>query len=127
MVLNRNHFRPTFRLDLHAETKRRNTNSSRAVDRCCLNCAVDKLKVDINVELCRVATNHNEMANIFVFGNYAAVPANMPNREFRAPDVVSERSRTLRKVFKLFAKTGVNLSFGLKPDFRSGLSFGLKH
>jgi len=27
---------------------------------------------------------------------------------------------------KLFAKTEVNLSFGLKPDFRSGLSFGLK-
>jgi len=25
-----------------------------------------------------------------------------------------------------FAKAEVNLSFGLKPDFRSGLSFGLK-
>jgi len=27
--------------------------------------------------------NHNEMANIFVFGNYAAVAANMPNCGFR--------------------------------------------
>jgi len=35
------------------------------------------------------------MANIFLFGNYAA-------------------------------KTEVNLSFSLKPDFMSGLSFGLK-
>jgi len=34
------------------------------------------------------------MANIFVFGNYAAIAANMPNREFRAPNVVSERSKT---------------------------------
>ena len=29
------------------------------------------------------------------FGNYAAVAANMPNRKFRAPNVVSERSKTL--------------------------------
>jgi len=55
------------------------------------------------------------MANIFVFGNHVSVAANMPNREFRAPNVVSEMS-----------KTEVNLSFGLKPDFRSGLSFRLK-
>jgi len=27
---------------------------------------------------------------------------------------------------KLFAKTEVNLSFGLKPDFRCGLSYGLR-
>jgi len=32
----------------------------------------------------------------------------------------------LAKGLKLFAKTEVNLAFGLKPDFRSGLSFGLK-
>ena len=38
--------------------------------------------------------NHNEMANVFVFGNYAAIAANMPSREFRAPNVVSERSKT---------------------------------
>jgi len=45
----------------------------------------------------------------------------------------SERSKTLvlAKTFsdyslKLFAKTEVNLSFGLKPHFTSGLSFGLK-
>jgi len=28
--------------------------------------------------------------------------------------------------FKVKCKTEVNLRFGLKPDFRSGLSFGLK-
>ena len=38
--------------------------------------------------------NHNELANIFVFGNYASTAANMPNREFRAPNVISERSKT---------------------------------
>ena len=68
----------------------------------------------------RVAANHNKMANIFVFGNYAAVAAK-PNCEFHAPNVVSESSS-----LKLFAKTKVNLSFGLKPDFRSGISFCLK-
>ena len=72
------------------------------------------------------------MANIFVFGNYAAVAANMPKLEFRAPNVVSKMFKTLvlakrfRLSLKLFAKTEVNLSFGLKPDFSSGLSFGLK-
>jgi len=73
------------------------------------------------------------MADIFVFGNYAAVVANMANRGFHVPNVVSEESKTgfsEKKSFrlyglKLFAKTKVNLSFGLKPDFRSGLSFGL--
>jgi len=36
------------------------------------------------------------MANIFVFGNYAAiVNANMPTREFRVPNVISERCKTL--------------------------------
>jgi len=44
----------------------------------------------------RATTNCNEMANIFVFGNYAAVAANMPNREFRAANVVSEKSKTFR-------------------------------
>jgi len=34
------------------------------------------------------------MANIFLFVNYAAVAANMPNREFRAPNVVSKMSKT---------------------------------
>jgi len=34
--------------------------------------------------------NHNEMANIFVFGNYASLAANMPSHKFRAPNVVSE-------------------------------------
>jgi len=35
------------------------------------------------------------MANIFVFGNFAAVAANMPNLEFHAQNFVSERSKTL--------------------------------
>ena len=39
--------------------------------------------------------NHNKMANIFVFGNYAAVAANMPNRKFCVLNVISERSKTL--------------------------------
>jgi len=30
------------------------------------------------------------MANIFVFGSYAAFAANMPNREFCAPKVVKD-------------------------------------
>ena len=34
------------------------------------------------------------MANIFVFGNYAAVAANLTNRELRAPNVDSERCKT---------------------------------
>jgi len=34
------------------------------------------------------------MVNIFIFGN-AAIVANMPSREFRAPNVVSKRSTTL--------------------------------
>ena len=56
-----------------------------------------------------VATNHNKMVNNFVFSNYAAIAANMPDHcGFCAPsDSFSERS-----------KTGVNLTFGL--------SFGLK-
>jgi len=45
--------------------------------------------------------NHNRMANIFVFGN-------------------------LDYGLKLCAETNINLSFGLKPDFKSGLSFGLQ-
>jgi len=35
------------------------------------------------------------MADIFVFGNFAAVAANMPNLKFHAQNVVSERSKTL--------------------------------
>jgi len=46
------------------------------------------------------------MANIFVFGHYAALN-------------FSKRSKTL-------AKTELNLSFGLKPGFTSALSFGIK-
>jgi len=34
------------------------------------------------------------MADIFVFGNYAAVVANMANRGFHVPNVVSEESKT---------------------------------
>ena len=51
--------------------------------------------------------NHNEMANIFIFGNYAAAAANMPNRAFCAPNIVSERSITfvLAKSFRLKSKT----------------------
>ena len=70
------------------------------------------------------------MANILVFGNYVSVVSNMPICEFRAPNVVSKKSKILdlAKNFslKLLAKTEDNLSFGLKPDFRSGLCFGLK-
>ena len=29
--------------------------------------------------------NYNEMVNIFVFGDYAAIAANMPNRRFCVP------------------------------------------
>ena len=54
----------------------------------------------------------------------------MPSCEFCEPNVVGERSKTLVLVkcfkLKLFAKTEVNLTFGLKPSFRSVLSFGLK-
>jgi len=39
--------------------------------------------------------NHNEMANIFIFGNYAVVAPNFPSRKFRAPDVISKRSKSL--------------------------------
>ena len=53
------------------------------------------------------------MANIFVFGNYAVVAANMPNREFRALNVISKRSKTL--VLAKMSKT-----------FRSAKSFRLK-
>jgi len=49
----------------------------------------------------KIATNHNKMPNIFVFGN-------------------------LDYGLKLCAETNINLSFGLKPDFKSGLSFGLQ-
>ena len=35
----------------------------------------------------------NRITESVVFGNYAAVAANMPNREFRAPNVVSEMSK----------------------------------
>ena len=41
------------------------------------------------------------------FNNYAAIAANMPNREFHAPNIVSERSKTLvlAKSFRLKSKT----------------------
>jgi len=66
------------------------------------------------------------MADIFVFGNYAAV-ADFMCRTSLAKSlklVLAKKSFRLYGL-KLFAKTEVNLSFGLKPDFRSGLSFGL--
>jgi len=70
---------------------------------------VDKLKVDINVELQWIS----EMANIFIFSNYAiSSPA--------------PKTKVSAKGLKLFTINEVNLSFGLKPEFRSGLSFALK-
>jgi len=49
-------------------------------------------------------------------------------RAFVLNNKVQEKAKPLyfsAKNFR-FVKTEVNLSFGLKPDFRSGLSFGVK-
>ena len=38
--------------------------------KCLIHLVVDKLKLKSQY-ICRLAINHNEMVNIFVFGNYA--------------------------------------------------------